>query len=115
MIIQGSNNPLVIQFDTSVEEIPVLVVTLWNSNISCQPKMIKRWDASDMIIDEDTAICPLDEDDTRRIHQSQVVLEAKGLDTNGNTIFWDEYKLDIKARRDSVIKLTQTSAEQTEG
>lgn len=113
MIIQGSNNPLVIQFDTSVEDIPVLVVTLWNSDISCPPKMIKRWDAEDMIIDNDTAICPLDEEDTCRLHQGQVVLEAKGLDTNRNTIFWDEYKLDIKARRDKVIKLTQ--AEQTEG
>lgn len=113
MIIQGSNNPLVIQFDTSVEDIPVLVVTLWNSDISCPSKMIKRWDTQDMIIDNDTAICPLEEADTCKLHHGQVVLEAKGLDTNGNTIFWDEYKLDIKARRDRIIKLTQ--AEQTEG
>ena len=113
MIIQGSNNPLVIQFDANIESIPVLVVTLWNSNISCPLKMIKRWDKADMIIDNDTAVCPLSESDTSGLHNGQVVLEAKGLDENGNTLFWDEYKLDIKARRDKIIKLTQ--AEQTEG
>lgn len=110
MIIQGSNNPLVIQFDASIEDIPVLVITLWNSNsnITCPSKMIKRWDTADMIINNDTAICPLTESDTCKLPQGHVILEAKGLDEDRNTIFWDEYKLDIKARRDKIIKLVRS-------
>ena len=111
MIIQGSNNPLVIQFDASVENMPVLVVTLWADTSERSPQIVKQWNTEDMIIDKDTAVCPISESETKDITVKYVILEAKGLDDDGNTIFWDQYKLDIKARRDRIIMLTQ---EQTE-
>jgi len=105
MIIQGSNNPLVIQFDASVAEMPVLVVTLWSDTAMYPTKMIKRWNTEDMTIQDNTAICPITEAETKAIPNGTLILEAKGLDENGNTIFWDQYPLDVKTRRDKIIML----------
>lgn len=110
MIIQGSNNPLVIQFDADIENIPTLVVTLWKDKAGYASELVKQWMTEDMSIDGDTAVCELTEDDTRKYPSSYLMLEAKGLDENGNTIFWDEYKLDIKTRRDKVIMLTRADS-----
>lgn len=114
MIIQGSNNPLVIQFDANIADMPALVVTLWADTSECSPQIIKQWNTEDMIIDNDTAVCPISEDETKEISVSYLTLEAKGLDSDGNTIFWDQYKLDVKKRRDRIIRLTQ-EADELEG
>ena len=107
MIIQGSNNPLIIQFDTAVDTMPVLVVTLWNESIGCQAKMIKKWEIDDMDVNGDTAICPITEQLTKALPNGKLIIEAKGLDENGNTIFWDQYETDVKTRRDKAIAITQ--------
>lgn len=108
MIIQGSNNPLVIQFDASVASIPALVVTLWSDSPGRGSQMVKKWELGDMTIDDDTAVCPITEAETKAFPSSQLILEAKGLDGDENTIFWDQYPLDVKRRRDKIIQLTQT-------
>lgn len=106
MIIQGSNNPLVIQFDADVSGIPVIIVSLWNSKNTGNP--IKVWTRNEMTISGDTAICPLEESETKALQNSQLVLEAKGLDSDGNTVFWDDYPISVKRRFDKIITLTQT-------
>lgn len=108
MIIQGSNNPLVIQFDTDVDTLPALVVTLWSDNAGYQTKMLKRWNIGDMEVTGDTAVCPISERETKSLPSGDLVIEAKGLDEFGNTIFWDQYKTDVKTRRDKIIMLSQT-------
>lgn len=108
MIIQGSNNPLVIQFDASIADMPALVVTLWSDTARYPYKMLKRWDRDNMTIDNDTAVCPLTEAETKAFPNGDLVIEAKGLDGDGNTIFWDQYALNVKTRRDKIIMLTQT-------
>lgn len=112
MIIQGSNNPLVIQFDAVITEIPTLIVTLWKDKAGYTSELVKQWETGDMIIENDTAVCLLTEDETRKFSSKEMYIEAKGLDENGNTIFWDEYKIDIKKRRDRIIKLTHTDPEE---
>lgn len=107
MLIQGSNNPLVIQFDAAVDALPRLVVTLWSDIPGNAGKPLKKWEAEDMTISGDTAICAIGELETKEYFGDTLVLEAKGLDGNGNTIFWDEYSIDLKRRRDRVITLTQ--------
>lgn len=107
MIIQGSNNPLVIKFDTDISTIPRLVVTLWADMPGHTTAPLLQWENEDMTIDGDTAVCPITEEQTRSLPANVLVLEAKGLDEYGNTMFWDEYKVDIKRRRDRVIYLTQ--------
>lgn len=107
MIIQGSNCPLVIQFDAQIDSMPALVVTLW-PDTGCSRAPLKTWYLDDMTVSGDTAVCPLTEKETAGFPDFQQVIEAKGLDENGNTIFWDEYKIELKRRRDRIITLTQT-------
>lgn len=109
MIPQGSNNPLVIQFDENVEHIPRLVVTLWSDMAGRSKTPLKVWENADMTVTGDTAVCPLTEQETREFPLPTVVLEVKGLDSYGYTIFWEEYKLDIMRRRDKIITLTQVN------
>lgn len=108
MIIQGSNNPLVIQFDGSVADMPTLVVTLWGDAVGSPNKLLKQWDLDQMTVNDDTVICALSESETKLFPPGQLIIEAKGLDADGNTIFWDQYAIDVKKRRDRIIKLIQT-------
>ena len=108
MIIQGSNNPLVIKFDADISTIPRLVVTLWSDMPGYAGQPVKLWELEDMTINSDTAVCPITEAETKALPTSALVLEAKGLDGDGNTVFWDQYKIDLLRRRDKIITLTQT-------
>lgn len=108
MIIQGSNNPIVIQFDTDVDTLPALVITLWSDRAGYPTKMLKSWNNGDMDINGDTAVCQITEKETKSLPDGDLVFEAKGLDEYGNTIFWDQYKTDVKTRRDKIIMLSQT-------
>lgn len=107
MIIQGSNNPLVIQFDADVSNIPTLIVTLWCDLPGWEGRPVKKWTKDDMTISGETVTCPLTQNETRMYGAPYLVLEAKGLNENGGTVFWDEYKLDVKHRRDKIIQLSQ--------
>lgn len=106
MIVQGSNNPLVLTFDQSVDSIPVLSVTLWSAT-GRGTNPIKAWTNEDMMINGDTVVCPLTESETASLVPLKLMLEAKGLDSEGNTIFWAEYPIDTYKRRDRIISLTQ--------
>lgn len=110
MILQGSNNPLVLQFDASVEGLPKLVVTLWSDRLSQSCRPLMKWEKADMSISGDTAVCPLSEQETASLPQATIILEAKGLDGEDNTIFWEECKIDVMRRRDKVIRLTQVDS-----
>lgn len=107
MIIQGSNNPLTLTFDESVEGIPSLVATLWAG----MGVMIKRWDKTDMGIDGDVVTLPLTEEETAALHGGSIMLDVKGVDENGSIIFWDEAGLRVLPRRDHTIALTYTPNE----
>lgn len=102
-IIQGSNNPLIITFDQSVDNIPILVATLWKRS---NKELIKKWEREDMIIEDDVATCPLTEEETAGLRTKIVTLEIKGLDSGDNTVFWESYDIDIMERNDKNIELT---------
>ena len=108
MVIQGSNCPFVVKFDSSVEDIPVLVITLWHDVPGLQHRLLKKWEREDMEVIKDSAVCPITEAETAALPFSHLVLEAKGLNENNETVFWDAYKIDVLNRRDKVITLTQT-------
>ena len=60
-----------------------------------------------MTINDDTAICPITEEESASLPRVNLHIEAKGLDQNGNTIFWDDYKVNVMYRRDRIITLSQ--------
>lgn len=105
MLIQGSNNPIVIVFDAAVDEMPQIVVTLWGKRGTIP---IKMWTLEDMTVTGDTAICPITEDETKNLPDTGVVLEVKGLDVNAGTVFWDAARLDTLPRNDRYIRLTRS-------
>lgn len=107
MLIQGSNNPLVIKFDQDVDGLSGLVVTLWTD--SAAPQRIKTWTLAEMEVEGNEAVCPITEAETAAIEAATVMVEAKGLNEDGYTVFWDAYKLKVKSRRDRVITLTGVS------
>ena len=108
MIIQGSNNSLVVEFDIPIEDIPALVITLWCDAPGYSKEPLKVWKKSGIEVKDKIALCPLTEEETIALPDKRLVLEAKGLDEDGNTIFWDAFETCVKHRRDRIIRLTQT-------
>lgn len=107
MLIQGSNNPIVITFDASVADIPQLVATLWRRFAAAGASPIKVWTQDDMLIDGDTAVCPITEEETAALPTSGVTLEVKGLDAYGNTVIWQAVNVPVLMRNDRDIELTE--------
>lgn len=105
MIIQGSNSPITLTFDSDISEIPTIVATLWRG----KGNLFKQWNKSDMEIDETTAELPLTEEETAGLDGGTVVLDVKGVDDTGAIIFYEEAYVQVLARRDSTIPLTYTS------
>lgn len=103
MIVQGTNVPLAVTFDSDVSEIPTLVATLWLKDGS----MVKQWNKADMQIEGETAYLPLTEEETAAIAPGFIALEIKGLDDAGQTIFWEESMVKVVERRDRSIVLTE--------
>lgn len=109
MVIQGSNNPLVIKFSTSVEDLTELVVSLWDKSKSRDNgRFLRSWRKADMTISGDTAVIPMTEQLTQSLPPTSIFVLAKGLNEEGETVFWDEYVLPVKARLDKGISLTRT-------
>ena len=104
MIIQGSNNPITLTFSEDIADIPALVATLWAGS----GQMIKRWNKSDMGIDGETVTLPLAEEETAALSGGAIMLDVKGVDSDGSIIFWDEAGVRVLPRRDHSITLTYT-------
>ena len=103
MIVQGTNNPLVIQFDQDVSEMASLIITMW----SLSGTMVKKWETEDMTIEDDTAICPLTEAESKAFPGTVVTIEAKGLDSEGAAVFWDRMDVKMVRRNDKNIPLEE--------
>ena len=107
MIIQGSNNPLVIQFDANISNIPKMVVSLWHDAPGYTKNPLKVWTENEMEIRNNIAICNITEDDTRSFPTTNLWMAVKGWDADGTTIMWDEIMVDVKKRHDKNITLTR--------
>lgn len=95
MLIQGTNIPIKIVFDMSVETFPKLVATLWSGT-----KRVKKWEKSDMTVQGDTIYLPLEEDETRTYKRGKMTLNVKGLNSSNQTVFWQEATIEVGERKD---------------
>ena len=106
MLIQGSNDPIVVTFDQSVANVPQLAASLWRRfNPASGP--IKVWTREDMTINDDTAILPMTVEETAALSPGDVTLEVKGLTAGGSTIFWGSVVIPVLRRNDRVIDLQE--------
>lgn len=101
MLIQGTNAPIKVVFDTSVSDMLSIVATLWDA----RGKQLKKWETDDIDIQGDTIYLPLEEDETVNYAKGKVTLEIKGLNSSGTTVFWQEAKITVKDRKDKVVDL----------
>lgn len=105
MIIQGSNEPLVIQFDESVDTLDKLLVTLWADKPS--RRLIRQWRETEMQIAQGTVTCPLTEQETAALPNGPLTVEIKGLDANGTVVIYEAIPIPVAIRRDGSIPLTE--------
>lgn len=105
MLIQGTSEPLVIRFDRDLTDAAALIITLWKP----PGTLLKKYGLSDVVVDEDTVSCPLTEEESAGF-PAVVRIEAKGLDDEGNQIFWDAINVDILYRYDRDIRLTEDTS-----
>lgn len=87
MIIQGTNNPIILQFDNPND------VPGENSDMSVvlsnQYEEFKRWGKADLDVDETGLIfsAPIDQEESMAWEPGQVQILVKWMDDDGNTMF----------------------------
>ena len=104
-IPQGSNNPLVITFDEDVE-VSSMTISLWSRGTRMTSGLLKLWTIDDVTIEGNSIICPLEEQETADFPAGNLSLEVKGLDEDGNTVFWEQANVRVLARRDKEFQIT---------
>ena len=100
MILQGTNIPITVEFEQSVEGFPKLVATLWG-----QGKLLKKWEKPDMTISTSVIQLPVDEDETRKWKKGKAKLDIKGLNQLNQTVFWEDAIITIEPRDDKDVDL----------
>lgn len=101
MLIQGTNIPIQVTFDSEVLSFPKIFATLWQGG-----KQIKQWQKSDMSIMGETVTLPLSEQETKKFKKGKVQLDIKGLNALGQTVFWEEAVIEVIDRKDRNIEMT---------
>ncbi len=103
-IHQGSNNPLVVTLDMNATELTALSVSLWRKEQqSGEP--IKAWTMNDVSIDSNIVACPLAAEETAEFPLDSLILEVKGLNEDGYTVFWERFNVKVAERNDRNIEL----------
>lgn len=103
MIIQGGNTPIEVTFSDTVTDMPTLVATLWTE----KGIKLKEWEKDDMVIEDKVATLPLQEEETKKFPSTYVFLEIKGVDENGQILFWEKAKIEVLNRNDRTIDLIE--------
>ena len=106
-LVQGTNCPLEIEFDRDLTDMPALIISAWSPDET----LVKRWDKTDVTIEENVVLCPLTEQESQAFPLARLTIEAKGLDEYGATVFWSAMRVQVVKRRDKVISLVDDESE----
>lgn len=82
-IIQGSNDPLVLDIENINEAEKISAV------MASYGKVKKEWSRDDMRIQDDFLILPLSEEETLEFNRGVMDLDIKALDADGKVVFMD--------------------------
>ena len=94
MIIQGSNNPIILEFDSPMEGI-----TDFSAVLSYKGQSIKQWRLSDVQIEDVSIIMPLTQEETLAFPSDRLCLEIKWLN-NDNICFAERIAISVEKRFD---------------
>lgn len=99
-IVQGSNTPIVLEFDDEVMGKEISVGLYTDRGVE-----IKHWNKEDCTIDGAVITCPLTQEETKNISVGHVYLEVKILTDEDNIIFYDRAHLHVTNRFDREVVL----------
>ena len=97
MLIQGTNAPLIIEFDSNVDVIDMSIALIMGD------KAIKRWGKSDVTIEGVFVYCSLTQQETIEMPTGTAVLEIKWTNRDGEVQFADRASVRIVKRIDNTI------------
>lgn len=98
MIIQGSNEPIVLEFDRDMSEVQKFSAVLFKQAKALSTNSIdselKKWSREDAFIEDGKVILGLKEEETMKFPVGVATLEVKWLD-NADVMFADEVQIDV--------------------
>lgn len=101
MIIQGSNSPIVMTFDSDASSVKEWSIALYGEDRHGAPSvLLKHWSAEDLTIDGSVVYAPLGEDETLEFNPCVASLEIKWLDPDDNIFHSDVIRVRISGRND---------------
>lgn len=100
-IIQGSNIPIVLEFENDMATASKIEASLNNGDAE-----LKHWSIDDVEIEDNLISLPLYESETMDFEGGTVRLEVKILDADDIIIFYNEIKLKVVSRFDKT-RLTE--------
>lgn len=99
MIIQGQNNPIVVEFDEAIET-DEIHARLTNQ---ADGKELKHWEDETVTVSGNRVTLPLTQEETIGFPAGSAVLEIKFMDNDGIVEFSEKMKIKIDARYDHHI------------
>lgn len=102
-IIQGSNAPIVLEFDDSVLNVASMSIGIY----SVSGTNVKQWGKDDCQISDDgkTVTCNLDQTDTASLDRGSYILSVKLMTEDGAIILYDEESIVVSMRKDKEVIL----------
>lgn len=100
MLIQGSNAPIIIEFDEDTKNIIDLSVVLIK-----EENELKKWGKADVTLEGTNCYCPLSQADTINFTTGYGVLEVKWTNKKGEVNFAEIVNIKIEKRHDKTILL----------
>lgn len=104
VIIQGSNNPIVVNFDRDISQCPSVEVGLY------LPKAhgyltLKEWHKADISFNENEAYIelPLSQEETLSFPSGKISLEIKALDSDNSVVVFDTILGRVEERNNEVV------------
>lgn len=92
MIIQGQNNPIVVEFDETIETNEI------HAKLTSQAdgQQLKHWDDSEITIEAEHVILPLTQQETIGFPAGAAILEIKFMNEDGVVEFSEKMKVKIR-------------------
>lgn len=100
MLIQGTNTPVVIEFDEDTADMIDISVAL-----VCDSVVKKRWAKDEITLEGKFAYCPLEQEGTMDLPVGFANLEVKWTNREGEVNFSDVVVVKIEKRADHTILL----------
>ena len=102
-IIQGSNNPIVVNFDRDISQCSKVEVGLYHPKPHTE-QTLKEWHKDDITFYENEAYIelPLTQKETMAFPIGRVSLEIKALDTDGQVVTFDVLVGSVESRSNEV-------------